>query len=274
MRYPRKSLYSPYADDSDDALKDLPVFLFYSFCSFLVFVVLIEFASTVGSSPQIHFCNEFEFPRYSNLSETIASNKCEYMDVVFSWVDGSDPNYIKSWEKAAGRKMDSNGKLRSQDHGTLRFAIRSVVDNVPFMRNLIIVTNNQVPPWINTSVPNLRIVSIDEMFKNKSHVPSFNSNGIEANLQYIPGLSECFLYLCDDYFISKKLGIEDFINEDGRQIMCNMLNAYAPHITRARCFAHTYILCHSHFSPFPSMFCSSLFSPTYTLLFTLLLFWC
>lgn len=215
----RSSRYDTY-DEYDEDFRDLPVFLFYSFCGFFTFVLMIEVATSFNSSSQVHFYNEFEFPRYSNLSQTIASTKCDYMDVVFSWADGSDPEYIKSWEKAAGRKMDSTGKIRSQDHGTLRFAIRSVVDNIPFMRNLILVTNNQVPKWINTTVPNLRIVSIDEMFKNKSHVPSFNSNGIEANLQYIPGLSECFLYLCDDYFISKKLDMSDFISEDGRQIMC------------------------------------------------------
>ena len=204
---------------------------------------LVEFSrikSLIPPPSEVHFRNLETFPRYSNLSEIIASNKCEYMDVVFSWADGSDPNYIKSWEEAAGRKMDSNGKLRSQDHGTLRFAVRSVVDNIPFMRNLILVTNNQVPSWINTTVPNLRIVSIDEMFKNKSHVPSFNSNGIEANLQYIPGLSECFLYLCDDYFISKKLEIEDFISEDGRQIMCKTIphSFIHQHINTSRIF-HT-----------------------------------
>lgn len=217
---PKRAAYGYDDDDDDDDFKDLPIFLFYSLCGFLVFTVLVEFVSTLDSSPTAHFYNEFEFPVYSNFSETIGSTRCTYMDVVFSWANGSDPMYIESWEKAAGRKMDSSGKLRSQDHGTLRFAIRSVIDNVPFMRNLIIVTNNQVPSWINTSVPNLRIMSIDEMFKNKSHVPSFNSNGIEANLQYIPGLSECFLYLCDDYFIGKKLSMDDFISPDGRQIMC------------------------------------------------------
>ena len=222
-RRSQRVVYTYSNDDEDDDFREFPAFLFYSFCGFLFFAVLVEFVSTIDPMKKVHFYNEFEFPPYSNLSQTIASTRCEYMDVVFSWANGSDPLYIDSWEKAAGRRMDSAGKLRSQDHGTLRFAIRSVVENVPFMRDLIIVTNNQVPSWINTTVPNLRIVSIDEMFKNKSHVPSFNSNGIEANLQYIPGLSECFLYLCDDYFVGKKVGLDDFIMPDGRQVMCNLI---------------------------------------------------
>lgn len=195
-----------------------------TFSLYVFLMVFLEFSNltmTNKEPEEVHLFNLDTFPPHTNFSRMVANTKCEYMDVVFSWADGSDPKYIESWEKAAGRKMDSSGKARSQDHGTLRFAIRSVVDNVPFMRNLIIVTNNQVPSWINTTVPNLRIVSIDEMFKNKSHVPSFNSNGIEANLQYIPGLSECFLYLCDDYFIGREVGIDDFIAPDGRQIMCN-----------------------------------------------------
>ena len=42
MRYPHKNYYSSFSDENDDALKDLPVFLFYSFCSFLFFVVLLR----------------------------------------------------------------------------------------------------------------------------------------------------------------------------------------------------------------------------------------
>lgn len=186
----------------------------------------------MSSSPtsHSHFFHENEdgvhsygldtFSWHTNLSRTITTEKCRYMDVVFTWANGTDPAYVKEWEQAANKKMDSYGKLRSTDHGTLRFAIRSVVAYVPFMRNLILVTNNQIPSWIKEDNPRLRILSTQDIFVNKSHLPSFNSNSIEANLQNIPGLSECFLYSCDDFFIARNVTMSDFVMDDGRSILC------------------------------------------------------
>ena len=209
-----------------------PFFMSFSFAIVVIFLCVLEaqvfdpksiiFSQNLSEADDygVHHYGLERFLRHSNLSQIITSKRCEYMDVVFSWANGTDPAYIASWESAAHRKMDNYGKLRSTDHGTLRFAIRSVVANVPFMRNLILVTNNQVPSWIKRDVPNLRIVSIDDIFSNRSHLPSFNSNSIESNLQNIPGLSECFLYMCDDYFISRKVALSDFEADDGRPKLC------------------------------------------------------
>lgn len=168
----------------------------------------------------VHYYGLDSFSWHTNLSRAITSERCEFMDVVFTWANGTDPQYVREWEKAARKKMDDYGKLRSTDHGTLRFAVRSVVTHVPFVRNIILVTNNQVPTWAREDDPRFRILSTDEVFANKSHLPSFNSNSIEANLHNIPGLSECFLYSCDDFFMARDVTMNDFITEDGRSILC------------------------------------------------------
>lgn len=184
---------------------------------------LIPFSDPLYTNDNgVHHYGLDSFSWHTNLSRTITSEKCEYMDVVFTWANGTDPKYIKEWERTARRKMNNYGKLRSTDHGTLRFAIRSIVEYVPFMRNIILITNNQVPSWIKKDNPKLRVLSTKDIFANKSHLPSFNSNAIESNLQNIPGLSECFLYFCDDFFMAKKVSLSDFVTDDGRPILCTL----------------------------------------------------
>ena len=65
----------------------------------------------------------------------------------------------------------------------------------------ILLIFNQIPHWINLDHPRLTIVTHEEIFENKSHLPTFSSPAIEANLYRIEGLSDKFLYLNDDVFI-------------------------------------------------------------------------
>ncbi|KAH3743027.1 Stealth protein CR2, conserved region 2 [Pelomyxa schiedti] len=78
-----------------------------------------------------------------------------------------------------------NGMFR--DYGVLRFSMRSIAAFMPYVRDVIIVTNGQVPTWLNTSATGIRIVTHKEIFHNSSDLPTFNSNAIEANLHNIPG---------------------------------------------------------------------------------------
>ena len=122
---------------------------------------------------------------------------CTEVDVVYTWVNGSDPVHRKLMTKYGGGGWDGGYR----DYGVIRYSIRSVEKFMPWVRNIIIVTNGQVPNWANTSSPKLRIVSHDQIFQNKDDLPTFNSNAIEANLHNIPGLAPCFLYLNDDMFV-------------------------------------------------------------------------
>lgn len=44
-------------------------------------------------------------------------------------------------------------------------------------------------------------VTHDQVFPNKTDLPTFNSNAIEANLRFLPGISDCILSLNDDVFV-------------------------------------------------------------------------
>ena len=49
-----------------------------------------------------------------------------------------------------------------------------------------------------------------EIFPNKSHLPTFSSPAIEAHLHRIPGLSKRFIYLNDDVMFGAPIWPEDF----------------------------------------------------------------
>ena len=80
---------------------------------------------------------------------------------------------------------------------------------MPYVRNIILVTNGQVissqyyyftrkvPTWLNLTAPRVRLVTHSQIFPNEDDLPTFNSNAIEAHLHKIPGLAECFLYMND-----------------------------------------------------------------------------
>lgn len=122
---------------------------------------------------------------------------CTAVDVVYTWVNGTDPKHRKSM-KEYGKVWDGGYR----EYGVLKYSIRTVEKFMPWVRNIVIVTNGQVPSWANTSSPRLRIVTHKDIFPHPGEdLPTFNSNAIEAHLHNIPGLAPCYLYLNDDMFL-------------------------------------------------------------------------
>jgi len=73
-----------------------------------------------------------------------------------------------------------------------------------------IVTDNQIPWWLNTSYPRVKVIDHKEIFEKEEYLPIFNSNGIDASLHNIPGVAPCFLYLNDDVLVGHPIQITDF----------------------------------------------------------------
>jgi len=134
--------------------------------------------------------------------------KLQPIDVVYTWVNGSDPNFKRSLKKQGG-KWDAQ---RYFDWGTLKYSLRSVEKHAPWVRRVYLVTNGQVPHWLNTSSDLIRLVNHSQIFKNASRdLPTFNSNAIEHNMYRIEGLSDKFLYFNDDVFLGSPVSVQDFV---------------------------------------------------------------
>lgn len=153
-----------------------------------------------------------EGPSYKPQGRWEGDQICSTVDVVYTWVNGSDPAH-----KAEMRKYGGGGGWDGgyRDYGVMRYSARSVAKFMPWVRNIVIVTNGQVPNWVDTTSPRLRIVTHKEIFQNPANLPTFNSNAIEANLRNIPDIAPCFLYLNDDMFLGAPIPKNLFFDEHG-----------------------------------------------------------
>lgn len=149
----------------------------------------------------------------------------EPIDAVYTWVDGDDPEWLE--RKASAHAATGLGDLhvtaasssRFQSRDELRYSMRSLDMYADWIRHVYLVTDDQVPPWLDTSHPKLTVVSHREMFGDRGRLPTFNSHAIESQLHHIRGLSEHFIYLNDDVFFGRPVAPEQFFTGNGLSLM-------------------------------------------------------
>jgi hypothetical protein len=146
------------------------------------------------------------------------SNRKHPIDIVYTWVDGNDPDFLKEkseWMNIIGKPNSSNVPSRFDDHDELKYSLRSVDKYMPYFRNIyIVVKDGQVPPYLNVNHPQLKIVPHSSIIPDHG-LPTFNSLVIESCIHKIPGLSEFYLYFNDDMIVLKKLSRDFFYNKYG-----------------------------------------------------------
>jgi UDP-N-acetylglucosamine-lysosomal-enzyme len=113
--------------------------------------------------------------------------------------------------------IDAFADNHFRDNDELRYSIRSLEKYAPWIRHIYIVTNGQVPAWLNLDNPRVTIVKHSEIFENSSHLPVFSSTAIESNLDRIPCLSDTFIYFNDDVLLAAPTWPDDFITPSGVQ---------------------------------------------------------
>lgn len=144
------------------------------------------------------------------------------IDAVYTWVDGADP----AWQQRKARALRENGWVTATNEQTanasryasrdeLRYSLRSLHAFAPWIRHVFLVTDGQVPAWLDTSRGDLTVVSHREIFGDTGRLPTFNSQAIESRLHRIPGLAEHFLYLNDDVFLGRPVAPELFFTPGG-----------------------------------------------------------
>ena len=132
------------------------------------------------------------------------------IDIVVTWVDGSDPAWRAKKEKYTGVKVcEGNTEVRYRDWDTLRYWFRGVEKYAPWVRYVWFVTDGQKPEWLNIDHPKLKWVKHSD-FVPGEYLPTFNANTIEWNLHRIEGLAEQFVYFNDDVFMIRETKPEDF----------------------------------------------------------------
>lgn len=149
------------------------------------------------------------------------SEKQMQIDLVYLWVNGNDPLWQAKRNEAIG-VTDENSAVncdgRYTDNDELKYSLRSACLYAPWIRKIFIVTDNQVPAWLDTNNPKIRIIDHKEIL-SADCLPTFNSVVIEHALHKIPGLSEHFLYANDDMFFNREVSPADFFTSDGLPII-------------------------------------------------------
>ena len=162
--------------------------------------------------------------RYGRTWSTIENMFAEHaadirfdIDLVFSWVDGTD----SAWQKARAARMqsyvvgegdDSEARFRQIDE--LRYALRSVHMFAPWVRRIFVASDSPKPAWL-ADHPSVTFVRSEEFFADTSVLPTHNSQAVESQLHHIPGLAEHFLYSNDDMFFGRAVSPAMFFSPGG-----------------------------------------------------------
>ncbi|MFF8842926.1 stealth family protein [Streptomyces sp. NPDC015127] len=139
------------------------------------------------------------------------------IDVVYTWVDGADPAWLRRRAEFSGEgyHAEAANAARYLSRDELRYSLRSLHMYAPWVRTIHLVTDDQTPDWLDTEVPGLKVVSHKEIFRSPSLLPTFNSHAIESQLHHIEGLSEHFLYFNDDVMLGNEVTPQDFFLANG-----------------------------------------------------------
>lgn len=153
------------------------------------------------------------------------------IDIVIPWVDGDDPVHRAKRQKyTAGTNAenleDVAGNSRFSSIGEIFYCILSINIFAPFVRKIFIVTDGQNPQvqkkltqvFPDGHIP-MEVVDHKILFEGyEEYLPTFNSRAIETLIWKIPGLSERFLLMNDDFMFIRNSRPEDFFQ--GERTIC------------------------------------------------------
>ena len=153
------------------------------------------------------------------------------LDVVYTWVNDQDKEYWNALTKYSTHQKHQNPERYRDPLDLLKFSLRSLRKYFCTIKNIYLVTARpQVPPWYNQS-GGLKLVHHDQIF-DPEYLPTFNHNTIESYLHRIPGISERFIYMNDDFFFGSPVTAEDFFDPgSGRiNIFGSLIGEYSKHL--------------------------------------------
>ncbi len=141
------------------------------------------------------------------------------VDVVYTWVDGNDPAMAAKRRAHQALSCDviaprETGASRYTSHDELKYALRSLEMYAGFVRHVYLVTDSQIPAWLDPDAEGLTVVDHRDILPPDA-LPVFNSHAIESSLHHIPGLSDHYLYFNDDVFINRPVRAEHFFHGNG-----------------------------------------------------------
>jgi hypothetical protein len=139
------------------------------------------------------------------------------IDIVVLWVDGSDENWIKKRNHFLAESGFVGELPQSQfrDSGELQIALSSILNFMPWIRNVYIVTDSQKPNLSKFNSDKITLIDHIDFMPEYVALPTFNSHVISAFLHHIPGISKQFIVTNDDIFATRVVAKESFLTRNG-----------------------------------------------------------
>jgi len=229
-------------------MKDIKLKIKYLVIGLIVFLSIFFYQST-SFIPQLEKQHQKEFGRIklqklsSSLSSTttttttntsninlinqdeILNRECQYIDAVYIWFNENDSNHQRK-RKEQGLESLDNSKYRNVDQ--LKYSLRSLNTYAPWIQNIWIVTDDKIPTWYTNEYNHkVKFVSHENVYYNRSHLPTFNRVSVESNLFNLPKeVSNCFLYFNDNVLLKSPVNPTDFFDEDFNQVLFETNNVF------------------------------------------------
>ena len=146
--------------------------------------------------------------------------KLMHIDIVYTWVNSNDLAWAEKRNAVLGL-AEFNSEIHHhdalyEDNQELKYSLRSIAKYMPWVNNIFIVTDNQIPDWLNINHPKIHIIDHKNIFSNHKDLPTFNSCSIETHLHHIEGLAEHFVYFNDDMLLGNHCTPEHFYLKNGK----------------------------------------------------------
>lgn len=137
------------------------------------------------------------------------------IDAVVTWVNDQCPKWQELWSKAFPTKPIDLDRHSNNDE--LRYCLRSIWFNCPWINKIYVVSNCLPPQWLKKH-SKIKWIDHEEIFPNKHDLPTFNSHAIECSLHLIRNLTEHFIYFNDDFFVNRIASPDEFFHPLGYSI--------------------------------------------------------
>lgn len=138
------------------------------------------------------------------------------IDFVIPWVNSNDSKWASKLSQydlgnLKSENVDGDSEERFRDYDTLKFLLRSIDKFAPWVHRVFLVTDKQIPDWLNINYSKVEIVDHTDIIDAK-FLPTFNSNAIEFSFDKIPNLSDNFVAFNDDFLINRSVKPDDFFS--------------------------------------------------------------
>ena len=137
------------------------------------------------------------------------------IDVVYKYIDLRDKNLVRDGIPQI---------IKDYDNEELRYSIRSVLQNIPWVRKIFIIMPNEKvsflkePDEIRDKIVYIR--DKDLLGFDSASSITFEHNALWKLKRF--GVTDNFIYMNDDYFIGKSLSKSDFFTLITKKKSCHM----------------------------------------------------